>query len=80
MSSYPDSGTGVHARARPVRQHRWTTDARLLQFDDYLIVLGNLRPSEREHLCLTHVEYGRSPIGGCTWWPKAVDAEADDAA
>jgi len=66
MQSYPDSGPGVYAR--------------VLLFDDYVVVLGSLSRSGQERLSLTHVEYGPSPLGGNVWWPKVADVEADHAA
>jgi hypothetical protein len=58
------------ASVHPTR-HR-DRGARVLPYDDYLVVVGSLRPDEREYLCLTHVEYGRLPNGGTAWFPKEV--------
>jgi len=58
--------------ARPTRASR---AARVVPFDDYVVVFGVLRPDECERLCLTHIEYDRSPISGTVWFPK----EAPDA-
>jgi hypothetical protein len=51
------------------------TTVRVVDFVDYLVVFGALGPADRERLCLTHVAYGRSPIGGRAWWPKVSGDE-----
>jgi hypothetical protein len=58
------------------KSFRWRAasrpSARLLTFEDYVVVIGTLSRAEREQLEMTHIEYGRAPTGGTVWLPKEV--------